>query len=389
VPRPSARSAEGFPLLSPDRIASIASAASAVALDDHLLVGECGSGDVRLFNPAAALIWRGLEERLSESSIARAIAQDFGIDYGTALADVSVTLDAWNAAGLATFDGEPARVIAPAITAPPKPGQAGHVRTYRMGGSAFRVRYTLAADAGPDAAGFLERVVALLAPLEDDGGCSGPEIPMAVDASYASAYGPFCRAIVQRVFGPFEWLFTMHAATIAFADRAIALCAPEGSGKSTLAAWLAARGWRYFNDDLAIVEPCGMRVLPLPVAVGVKEGSRALLASEHAELDEAPLHRYGRKSARYVSMPAEARATSPAPLAAIVFSRYEAGADTQMHRVAPAQAARQMMEAGIIFSPELRPAMVEWMGEFVQRIPCHQLSYSSLREAEAALRTVS
>ena len=47
------------------------------------------------------------------------------------------------------------------------------------------------------------------------------------------------------------------------------------------------------------------------------------------------------------------------------------------------------MEAGIIFQPGLRPAMIEWMGEFLQRIPCHELSYSNLREAEAALRTVS
>jgi len=355
-------------------------------------VGECGSGDVRLFNPTAAFIWRGLEERLSESSIARAIALDFGIDYGTALADVAVTLDAWGAAGLATFEGQPVRVPTPSASPPSTPAHAVQVRRYRVGERAFRVRYSLAADAGRDAAAFLERVIALLAPLEDcagPDGPDGPEVPMVVDASHETAFGPFCRAIVQRLFGPFEWLFTMHAAVIAFDDRAVALCAPQGSGKSTLAAWLAARGWRYFNDDLAFIDPDGPRVLPLPVAVGVKEGSRAILASEHAALHAAPLHRYGSKSARYVAMPPASVAASPAPLAAIVFSRYEAGADTAMHRIAAAQAARHLMDAGIIFTPALRPEMVEWMGSFLRRVPCHQLSYSNLREAEAALRTIS
>src|SRR5204863_1546515 len=157
------------------------------------------------------------------------------------------------------------------------------------------------------------------------------------------------RALVQRLFGPFDWLFTIHAAALACGSRAILLCAPQGNGKSTLAAWLAARGWRYFNDDLAIIDPSGPAVLPLPVAVGVKEGSRVLLEGDHPALRAAPLHRYGEKAARYVAMPRASTATRPAPLAGAVFSRYEAGSDTSISRIAPAEAARHMMEAGIIF----------------------------------------
>src|SRR5258706_13226930 len=98
APRPSARSAEGLAALRADRIASIASAASAVALDHHLLVGECGSGGGRPFKPAAAFIWGGLQAGLSESAIAAAGARESRIDYGKGWGGGAGALVPWVAA---------------------------------------------------------------------------------------------------------------------------------------------------------------------------------------------------------------------------------------------------------------------------------------------------
>ena len=388
APRP-APARKGRAISLEDRSAEIASAACAVAVDDHLLVAECGSGDVRLFNPTAAFIWRRLEERLSEASIAQAVARDFGVDYRIAHADVAATLEAWIAAGLATFEGGLRHAPSPAGAVEEIFSRETEHRRYRLGDARFSVRYRLAANAGDRQHRFHERVMALLAPLEDAVRGRGPEIELAIDRTHATAYGPFCRRIVGSLFGPFEWLFTLHASVLAPASRAIALCAPQGGGKSTLAAYLAARGWRYFNDDLAIVDPRGPAVLPLPVALGVKPGARGMLESDYPALRRAPVHRYGRKAVRYVAVRRSAMGTEPAPLAAIVFSRYEAGAALTMRSVAPAQAARAVMEAGIVFSPALRHEMVDWMGRLLQDIPCLQLRYSNLSEAEAALRTVS
>jgi hypothetical protein len=262
-------------------------------------------------------------------------------------------------------------------------------RTYRLGDRRFTVRYRLAAEADDRQRRFHRRVVSLLAPLEESSRSRAHQVELAIDDSHASAYGPFSRRIVEHLFGPFEWLFTLHASVLAAGPRAIAMSAPQGGGKSTLAAHLAARGWRYFSDDLAIVDPRGPSVLPLPVALGVKPGARGILESDYPALRTAPVHRYGRKAVRYVAVAQPAVATAPAPLGAIVFSRYQAGAATTMQRMAPAAAARGAMEAGIVFSPGMRPGMVEWMGLLLQSTPCYELRYSILREAETALRSIS
>ena len=351
-------------------------------------MGECASGDLRLFNPTAAYIWRRLGERRSEAGIAQALARDFGIERSIARADVAAMLETWSAAGLVTFGEGTLAADEPDRARETKLGEVAR-RTYRVGPAPFRVRFRIDENAPVLERLFLARVMALLAPLEAEIGAPCPEIEFRIDSSYASAYGPFCREIMQRLFGPFGWLFTLHAAAVARGEGAVALCAPQGGGKSTLAAYAAARGWRCFNDDLTIVDPRHAAVLPLPVAIGVKDGSRALLEADYPQLRAAVEHRYGEKSARYVGLPEAAAAQAPAPLVAIVFSAYEPGAATEMARLEPARAAQRLLQAGIAFSSALRHEMVEWTAKLVRSTPCHHLRYSSLAEAETALRTIS
>ena len=50
-------------------------------------------------------------------------------------------------------------------------------------------------------------------------------------------------------------LFPLHASTVLIGDRAVAFVGPSGAGKSTLGAWLAARGYPLFSDDVSVLEP--------------------------------------------------------------------------------------------------------------------------------------
>jgi hypothetical protein len=373
-----------------DRVAEISPAACAVSIEDHLLVAECRSGDLRLFNPTAAFVWRRLEEGLSTRAIARSVAADFGVTYSQAEADVRGILEQWSGAGLAVFDDCEATRQEPDARAAGPTFEACR-RGYRLGDARFEVRYRMAPEASTEDRRFLERVLAMLRALEDESrGAAGiPAIDLVIDGAHARAFGPFCRTVLQNVYGPFEWLFTMHAAGVGRGEAAIALVAAEGGGKSTLAAHLAASGWSYFADDLLTIDPRTSRALPLPVALGVKAASVGVLGVAYPGLERVEEHRYGRKAARYLAPPRHATAVKPAPLSTLVFTRFVAGADCAVERIDPAEAARRLMEAGVVFSDTLRPDMLGWLGHFLTRTPCYALQYSRLEQAEAALLSIA
>src|ERR1044071_9118767 len=66
-------------------------------------------------------------------------------------------------------------------------------------------------------------------------------------------------------------LYFVHAAVVAFRDRAIALVAPSGFGKSTTTWALLHHGFEYLSDEIAPIEPRTFRVLPFPRALCLKK----------------------------------------------------------------------------------------------------------------------
>jgi len=66
-------------------------------------------------------------------------------------------------------------------------------------------------------------------------------------------------------------LFFIHAAALQQEDGVLLLCGESGSGKSSLAWALTRRGFKYLSDELAPVDIDGIRVLPFPRALRLKE----------------------------------------------------------------------------------------------------------------------
>lgn len=69
----------------------------------------------------------------------------------------------------------------------------------------------------------------------------------------------------------------LHAAVVAGADGAIALCADSQGGKSTLAAAAARRGWRHLSDDMCLVDVERMTATPYARPLMLRAGGRAHL----------------------------------------------------------------------------------------------------------------
>lgn len=66
-------------------------------------------------------------------------------------------------------------------------------------------------------------------------------------------------------------LYFVHAAVVAFRDRAIVLVAPSGFGKSTTTWALLHHGFEYLSDEIAPIDPRTFRVLPFPRALCLKK----------------------------------------------------------------------------------------------------------------------
>ena len=69
----------------------------------------------------------------------------------------------------------------------------------------------------------------------------------------------------------------VHAATVVWRGRGVALVGASGSGKSTLAAALVTRGAEYLCDEFALIDPETLRLHPFPRALCVKSGSFPLM----------------------------------------------------------------------------------------------------------------
>lgn len=69
------------------------------------------------------------------------------------------------------------------------------------------------------------------------------------------------------------YLLTIHGAAVTNGTQTAVLAGRSGSGKSTLAAALLARGYGLISDEPAVIESERGVVLPVPLGLGLKEGS--------------------------------------------------------------------------------------------------------------------
>jgi hypothetical protein len=110
-------------------------------------------------------------------------------------------------------------------------------------------------------------------------------------------------------------LYFLHAAALELGGRISLLVAESGGGKSTLAWALAHHGFRFASDELAPIEPAGLKVHPYPRALALKDDPP----------DSYPLPRTAMRTSRsaHIALPdlPGGRVRRPLPLGAIFFLR--------------------------------------------------------------------
>lgn len=185
-----------------------------------------------------------------------------------------------------------------------------------------------------------------------------------------------CEALNERLL--------FHAAVLGRGGEAVVFPAEAGSGKSTLAASLAARGYRYLSDELAVLDLDSLKITPLPLPMSLKPGSLEALQRHYPSLALYSVHhRADGKLVRYLLPPKDSLFTEKdgkTRIRALVFPLYRKGEGNRLAVLEKAEALRRLALTGSS-NREFTPADVKAMIKVVERNPCYELVFNDLEEA--------
>lgn len=179
----------------------------------------------------------------------------------------------------------------------------------------------------------------------------------------------------------------LHAAVLERHGRALLLPAPPGSGKSTLCAALVAGGWRLLSDELALIELSGLRVVPIPRPISLKNRSIDTIARfwpGAAIGDVVPDTLKG--AVAHVRPPAESvrRAAETATPAWVVLPHYAPGAATELCELPKCETFMRLVESAFNYDIHGR-AGFEALAALVETSACRAFTYGG--DLDAAVRT--
>jgi hypothetical protein len=345
-------------------------------LDDGLIVARRGGDRLFVLNGSARFMWERRAAGIADADIPLLTAQHYDIDVEQARNDFGKTLRRWQAEGLA----EP-------------PGLCRH---YAIGDVPFTVRCS---DAALDSA-----VAPLFAhlerernstngrpPTELDIAADGAEIVLRADglevkrsSDLDAIIDKLTLAVVMKAYDSIRWLVSMHAAALGTGDHCVLVPGASGSGKSTLAAALLASGrTSYLTDDISLLDPASLRVVPVPGTLVLKSGSWDALHPLLPGLRDLPVRRRGGQDVRYWSPPATQVTADQLAVRAIVFARYQSAGKAQLQRLSALEGLSRLIAAPCTVSAPITTETVHRIAGWAQSIPFFALPYGSLVEASA------
>jgi hypothetical protein len=186
-------------------------------------------------------------------------------------------------------------------------------------------------------------------------------------------------SIAVEVLG--EGYLLLHAGVVARNGRAILLPGGSGSGKSTLTAGLAGAGFLLGSDEVAVLDPLMLEVLPFVRGICVKQGSRAPLASAYPSLlTDVPHHRFGGEEVWYLCPDADSWLPAPTPVSSIVVPRYVAGSETTLEPLSRSSTLQILLQQSFSV-PKHGSFGIGTLTDLLQDVECYRLTMGSLDEA--------
>ena len=187
-------------------------------------------------------------------------------------------------------------------------------------------------------------------------------------------------------------LITIHAGVVAQGGRCILMPGPSGAGKTTLTAGLVSAGFRYFTDEIAVVQRTTGRVIPCPAGLRVKDGSwDAVTKAFRGVVSYCSTTTVDGTRIRYLTPPPGSfplDVCESLPVGAIVFPLYNPHESTELRSISRVEALRGIQDSGYAFRNELDLERIDELVRWMAGIRCFTLVYASLAEGVTAMRGV-
>ena len=189
-------------------------------------------------------------------------------------------------------------------------------------------------------------------------------------------------ALWQSAINAHDFLFYLHAGVVGTGTSCILLPAAAGSGKSSLTMALVDRGFSYFSDEVALIEPGTFRVPPVPLAMCIKSTGWDLMSRYCPQILSLPVHvRADEKVIRYIPPPENTAEQSAVPVSHIMFPRYEPDTPTRLERIDRSAALGRLMGECLALRQRLDQQNVRELVRWIAGIECYELTFSCLETA--------
>lgn len=213
---------------------------------------------------------------------------------------------------------------------------------------------------------------------------------------------PFEPHPAENAFPIYEWglnwciatsahrYLMLHAAVVAFGDRALIMPGTPGSGKSTLSAALHLRGARLLSDEFGLVRPESLDLVPMARGIPLKNTSIEAIQAFDAAAPLGPTYPNTRKGRVRHLRPdrASQRSSSPAVPRWLVFPRYSAGAKEGLKRMDKTEAFRQLAFNAFNYKLQAETGFTT-VRQLIRQVECYSCTFSRLDQIAPMLSALA
>jgi hypothetical protein len=334
---------------------------------DGLIIARQHGQRLYALNETARLLWTWRTAGMSETRMADELVATYGIDRGIAARDVAATLRQWHEESLiGSRHSSLACVIGGCqILVQLGPADVRHAVTPLIAN--FIVPEGERPEGRAATIEVTERQGKYLISTGSETSMLAPTLDAVLEA--------VLNGLQQHVFDATDWHFSMHSAAVGAAGGCILIAGESGRGKSTLLAQMLAAGFDYVADDLTLIVPPDLAVLPIPMPLILKRGSWEPLAASLPELDATRVFRRASRDVKYWAPPRRCIARQPTPIRAILFPRYAKDEPFKATQLSAFQAIERITKAPTRIGIPLAHEAVERLVALIESNPVFEISF--------------